>query len=102
MHPRLELLGLPRVPRGRHDRHVDSVGHEVDDQVDHAAVLLDVPPVLVESPVRVKGEEADRGRGRVDLRNVENVPQLGKVRRDVASPREGEELVVLLEGFHEL
>lgn len=57
-------------------------------------------PVGVQRAVGVKRDEFERRGGRMNLRNVEDVPQLCKVWRDVFAPTQVEGSVILPKGLH--
>ena len=64
-------------------RDLDAAPHEGDDVLDHGVVGVEVVSVCVEGPVCVKGDELQVRCRAVDLRDVEDVADLGKVWADV-------------------
>mmetsp|Transcript_2462 Transcript_2462/g.3734 ORF Transcript_2462/g.3734 Transcript_2462/m.3734 type:complete len:269 (-) Transcript_2462:348-1154(-) len=99
LHATFELTRLAGVPRRRDDCHVHVITHQIDNVGDHLVVLANMGSIGVQRAVGVEGDELEGGGGGVDLSDVDDMPELGEVGRDISAAGEGEEGVVLFEGL---
>jgi hypothetical protein len=70
LRPGLKRARIARIASRSHNRDVNAAGEQLDDVVNHSIVLLQVTTISVQSPVRIKRDEAELGSRGMHLQNL--------------------------------